>query len=391
MSHSDPAPMSAPARPDPTGLRPRDAVQGVLESARRTVEDDGLPSCQVAVAVDGELAAFEAFGDATGDNRYVIFSVTKAVTAAAAWMLMGEGVIAPGARVADLVPEFGTNGKQAVTVEHLLTHTAGFSRAPMRPEEGADRSRRLERFASWRLHWEPGTRTEYHPTAADWVLAEVVERASGKPLRTFVAERLMAPLGLPRLQLGVPEEEQGDVLDVRVVGEMSAETAAALERVGASATLAELGPQHLVRFNDPAVRAVGVPGAGAVGSASDVVRFFQALATNPAGLWDPDILREATSVVRNDHLDPWTRVPANRTLGLVVAGDDGNAVLRGFGHGIGPRAFGAMGVGGQVAWTDPDARVSFCYLTNGLDADVVRAFRRQAGLSEAAAACGDVR
>jgi CubicO group peptidase (beta-lactamase class C family) len=118
-----------------------------------------------------------------------------------------------------------------------------------------------------------------------------------------------------------------------------------------------------------------------------VARYFQALLHDPAGVWEPEVLEDATGFIRNRMVDPWIRVPANRTLGLRVAGDDGNAVLRGFGHGVGPRAFGASGVGGQVAWGDPDSGLSFCYLTNGLDADPVRSFRRQASLSELAARC----
>jgi CubicO group peptidase (beta-lactamase class C family) len=104
-------------------------------------------------------------------------------------------------------------------------------------------------------------------------------------------------------------------------------------------------------------------------------------------LWDPSVLAEGTSHVRNRLPDPFTRVPANRTLGLVMAGDDGLAAFRGFGHDAGPRTFGSPGVGGQVAWADPDTGLSFCYLTNGLDADVVRAARRAITLSSLASAC----
>ena len=130
-----------------------------------------------------------------------------------------------------------------------------------------------------------------------------------------------------------------------------------------------------------------MPGAGAVGNALDVARYFQAMLRNDGSVWRPDVLADATGSIRNDLIDPWTRVPAHRTLGLRVAGGDGAAVLRGFGQGVGPRSFGASGVGGQVAWADPDSGLSFCYLTNGLDADPVRSFRRQATLSELAAAC----
>src|SRR5207244_3602781 len=127
------------------------------------------------------------------------------------------------------------------------------------------------------------------------------------------------------------------------------------------------------------------PGAGAVSTADDVALLYQALLHDPKGLWDPDVLADATSRVRFDHLDPWTGVPANRTLGVGVAGDDGKAVLRAFGTATGPRAFGASGLGGQVAWADPDSGLSFCFLTNGLDQDPVAAFKRSAAIATDAA------
>ena len=49
------------------------------------------------------------------------------------------------------------------------------------------------------------------------------------------------------------------------------------------------------------------------------------------------MLADATGVVRNTMPDPYTRVPANRTRGLVLAGDDGFESLRGFGPGVSPR------------------------------------------------------
>ena len=51
----------------------------LLARVRREIDNGILPSCQLAVAKDGELVAFEAYGDATTDTRYVMFSSTKAV------------------------------------------------------------------------------------------------------------------------------------------------------------------------------------------------------------------------------------------------------------------------------------------------------------------------
>ncbi|MGH2726060.1 MAG: serine hydrolase domain-containing protein, partial [Actinomycetota bacterium] len=297
---------------------------------------------------------------------------TKALVAAAVWRLVGPAKLRYEDRVADLIPGFEANGKGAVTLDHLLLHTAGFPRAPMRPEDGATGAGRLARFETWRLDWEPGTATEYHTTSAHWVLAELIERASGEDFRTFTCRA--------GLTLGPAE-----ALDVRIVGDPAA--IGTVER-GAGDTLAlpEIRADILLRYNEPAVRAAGVPGAGATGTAADVALFFQALLSNPDGEWDDAVLADATGVVRNTMPDPYTRAPANRSRGLVLAGGDGFESLRGFGPGVSPRAFASPGLGGQIAWADPATGVSFAYLTNGLDADLVRAFRRSGSLSKHAAA-----
>ena len=129
-----------------------------------------------------------------------------------------------------------------------------------------------------------------------------------------------------------------------------------------------------------------MPGGGGVTRAAELALFYQGLLTNPDNLWDADVLADATANVRNVFPDPWFRSPANRTLGLVVAGDDGNAHMRmNFGRTVSAHAFGHAGAGGQIAWADPASGISFCYLTNGLDAHVLREARRGLALSSRAA------
>jgi CubicO group peptidase (beta-lactamase class C family) len=357
---------------DPAGL------DALVARSRRDVEDGTLPSCQIALACDGELVVNETFG-APAEARYVTFSVTKAFSAAIAWLLIGDGVLADTTRVAEVVPEFAANGKQDVTIEHLLTHTAGFPRAPMRPEEGVDRELRAKRLESWRLDWEPGSRTEYHATSAYWVLAEVIDRLVDGDYRRVFADRIAAPLGTPGLTLGTPPDAQAGIMPIVTCGEADEEAEGLGDRV------AETGENFLMRFNEPQVLAAGVPGAGAVATAADIALFYQGLLHNPGEVWVPAVLEDATSHIRNTYLDPFFNVPANRTLGLVVAGDDGKSLSRGFGRSVGPRAFGAMGVGGQIAWADPDSGLSFGYLTNGLDVDVVGSFMRSAKIAGLAA------
>jgi CubicO group peptidase (beta-lactamase class C family) len=353
------------------------AVAALLARCRGDVDDGLLPSCQLALARHGELIVDETFG-AGGSERYVTFSITKAMSASLAWLLIGDGRLTDRTRVAEVVPEFAANGKDAVTVEHLLTHTAGFPRAPMRPEEGADRAVRVERMAGWRLDWPAGSQTAYHATSAYWPLVEMVERIYGSDFRKVFADRVAAPLGLTTLTLG--SDSAIGVQPVVAVG-FSADADSPDGR-----DLGEMADRFLLRFNEPAVLAVGVPGAGAVSRAADVAAFYQALLGDD-GPWETATRKDATTNVRNRMVDPLYRVPANRTLGLMVAGDDGHAVVRGFGRHCGPRTFGAPGVGGQIAWADPDSGLSFCYLTNGMDADVVASFTRSAKIAGLAARC----
>src|SRR3954449_7422374 len=155
------------------------AIDRLVERAKRDIDAGLLPSCQLALARDGRIGWSVTLGKATEGSRYVIFSATKALVAGAIWLLLGEGRLDVGERVADIVPEFGTNGKDVTTVEQVLLHTSGFPRAPLGPPAWFERDGRLAAFARWRCNWEPGTRYEYHPTSAHWVLAEIIERRAG--------------------------------------------------------------------------------------------------------------------------------------------------------------------------------------------------------------------
>ena len=121
--------------------------------------------------------------------------------------------------------------------------------------------------------------------------------------------------------------------------------------------------------------------------ADDLAAFYQAVLHNPDGLWKPEVLADAVGHVRTRLPDPLTGVPANRTLGLVQAGDDGHAHMRGMGRTVSALAVGHNGAGGQIAWGDPVSGLSFGYVTNGLDQHVIREPRRTTALASLAAVC----
>jgi CubicO group peptidase (beta-lactamase class C family) len=368
-----------------------EALVSLAQRARREVDDGLLPACQWALALDGEIIAGDTVGEVPRgpETRFLIYSCTKAVVAAAVWQLLGEGSLRLDQRVVELIPEFGTNGKDAVTVEHVLLHTAGFPLAPFKVDGWTSRDARLEAFGRWRLDWEPGTRFQYHATAAHWVLAELLERIDGLDFRQVVARRVLDPLGLTSLALGVPLEAQGDIALPRNVGEppTAAEWEAALGIAGFD--VGEVTDEALVEVGRPEALAAGLPGGGAVSTAADLARFYQALLHDDAGLWDAAVLADATGHVRNRFPDPQTGVPANRALSVVLAGDDGQAHLRGFGHATSPLAFGHGGAGGQIAWADPVSGLSFTWFTNGLDRHLLRQWRRTSGIASRAGVVGE--
>ncbi len=384
--------------PESVGVDPV-RLEALLERAEREVREGLLPSCQIALARDGKIAGMRSFGRvthegcpaaATDETLYVIFSATKGIISAAAWILIQEGKLSVDERVADVIPEFGTHGKQEIRVEQLFTHTAGFPHAPYPPAEWQDRERRLERFSRWRLNWEPGSRFEYHPTSSMWVIVELIEQRSGVPYREFVRQRIAEPLGLDDLWVGLPRAHHARLADILHVGQEL--TPEELEQLGVPpAPETEVTEQALQAFNQPALREAGVPGGGGVATAADLALFYQALlgARRPGGgepIWAPAMVEDACRVRNPELTEPLLGKRVNRGLGIIVAGDaDRN--FRGFGHTGSERMFGHGGAGGQVAWCDPESGISLAYLTNGMDRHAIRQARRGVGISSRAAEC----
>ena len=358
-------------------------LAAVVARVRREVDEGLLPSAQIAVARQGRLALFETFGDATNDTLYCVFSATKAITSAAAWLVIEAGDLSVDEVVADIVPEFGTNGKDTVTVEQLFLHSAGFPQAPFRPADWFDHDRRLGRFAQWRLNWAPGSRFEYHPTSSMWVIAEIVERRSGRAFHEFVREEIAEPLALPDLHVGLPAEQNARVAELCHCGDpMTSEDYARLGIPEPPVT--EVTEEAILNFNRPDVRAVPTPGGGGIMSAAELALFYQGLlhggSTGGRRVWRAETLEMARTVRSGDLRDPLSGTPVNRGLGIVVAGDAART-LRGFGHGNSPLAFGHGGAGGQIAWADPATGISIGYCTNGHDRNPLRLGRRGVGIS----------
>ena len=255
-----------------------------LARARLEVDSGVLPSVQVAAARHGKLVAFETYGAATNDSKYILQSVGRNVVAAVVWKLINDGLLDVDDLVVDVIPEFGTNGKHEVTLEHVLTHTAGFPFAPLGYPKMLDRQTRLAAFERWKLDWPPGSRIQFHLTSAAWVIAELVERKTGMPFADYLRTAIVEPLGLGFILPLPADQYDSPVLAAPV----------AIDRTSDEDEVDPWGPWYLA---NPDVLAGGEPSHSIVGSAADIAQLMQALFHS--GLWDEATVNDAIRIRRS--------------------------------------------------------------------------------------------
>lgn len=155
------------------------------------------------------------------DTVAMCFSTTKGVVSTALHVLADRGLVDYDAPVARYWPEFAVNGKEHVTVRHVLTHSAGLHR--LRSTIGSadhmlDWEHMTAALAGARPAYEPGTRHGYHALTYGWLVGEIVRRVSGLPIGEFVRRELAEPLGLDGLYIGLPQSERHRVAPLGPMG-----------------------------------------------------------------------------------------------------------------------------------------------------------------------------
>lgn len=197
------------------GVLVAEAVESLWARAHQEVDEGLLPSCQVALAIDGEVAEVRTFGDTPrGDgSRYLMYSATKAVVSAAVLHALGDGSLKLTGRAADVLPSFAANGKDDVTVEQVMPYTSAAARAPMGPNDWGSHEQRVAKLASWRLDGDLG-RADYHVTSAHWVLAALLEAVDGIDFRESVRRRVLEPSAWVRCDSVCPKPSRSTSLDL---------------------------------------------------------------------------------------------------------------------------------------------------------------------------------
>ncbi|MGW3009387.1 serine hydrolase domain-containing protein [Streptomyces sp. NPDC001219] len=315
----------------------------------------------------------------------VIRSATKGIAAIVPLLLHQRGQLDLDAPVGTYWPEFKAAGKERVLVRHLLSHRAGLPvlDTPLTPAQALDGVSGPAALADQAPAWEPGTDHGYHAQTYSWLLGELVLRATGRTLGSWVADEIAGPLGLD-LWIGLPEAERSRVGRIAAV-EPPAPSAAAGLRVRPKQAVADAyaDPDSLTRRafgaispdpdeNAPEYRAAELPASGGIATARSLARCYAALIGPVDGrsrLFAPATLTLARTE-ESAGLDRTLLVQTRFGLGFMLHGPSSPLLA--------PGAFGHPGRGGALACADPERGLAFGYVTNGMQRGVTADPRAQA-------------
>jgi CubicO group peptidase (beta-lactamase class C family) len=149
------------------------------------------------------------------DTIVNVYSVTKTMTALTALLVADRGELDLAAPVSRYWPEFAANGKDSVTVAHLLSHSSGLSgwAEPITTADLYDWEKMTGLLARQAPFWPPGTASGYHVVTFGYLVGEVVRRVTGRTLGAVFRQEIAEPLGAD-FHIGLPETEDARVAEL---------------------------------------------------------------------------------------------------------------------------------------------------------------------------------
>lgn len=318
-------------------------IEGAVEAA---IKRGDCPGAVVLVLHGDEVVFRNAYGHRavqpdraamTPDTVFDLASLTKPVaTATSVFVLVEQGKLRLSEKVGTYWPAFAANGKEAVTVEHLLLHTSGLTADNPVADYKDGPAEALKRIAGLGLEAEPGSRFKYSDVGFI-ALGHLAELVSGKSLDEFARVNVFDPLGMKDTTFRPGQELRERCAPTDAKGEAAAR-----------------GVVH-----DPRAKAMGgVAGhAGLFATADDLARFARML-LNGGELEGKRVL----SPLGVRRMTAPVPVPGgSRSRGWDV--DTAYSAPRGdlFPRGDG---FGHTGFTGTSLWIDPPSRTAVIVLTN---------------------------
>ncbi len=336
----------------------------------------------------------------------VCYSTGKGVLATLAHILVSEGFLDYDTPVAQYWSEFGQNGKQQITLRHILSHQSGLfdiRNLIEQAKEMADWQHMLKVMEQATPRFAVGEDIAYQALTFGWLVGGVLEKATGQPLRWLMQTYLVDPLALDGAYFGVPSGELARV--ARLIPQVKAHVAEQSSKpkhhkkkhkTSFSDKLIELSgqnPQDFLDamvpkamrdfsfFSDQGLQAI-IPAANGVFTAESLAKIYAMLANQ--GVWNdqtlikPEIFKELSRIqsIKRDRVMP---IPMKWRLGYHRVITMGKRAKKGFGH---------MGYNGSGAWCDPQRGLSFAYTHNFQIASITGDYRLW-GLTQEALRCAD--
>jgi D-alanyl-D-alanine carboxypeptidase len=174
------------------------------EAVRAEMKRQNIPGLSLAVIRNGKVIKTAGYGVADMESKsraipetvYHIGSIGKQFVAAGIMLLVQDGRVRLDDSVAGHLPD-APAAWRPITVRHLLTHTSGIVRDVPALDTGKyeANAQLVRRLYPVPLRFTPGDKWEYS-NAAYSVLAEIMERATGRPWSEFLRERIFDPFGM---------------------------------------------------------------------------------------------------------------------------------------------------------------------------------------------------
>lgn len=317
----------------------------------RVVPPDGAP-------IDLAIGRADLDVDMRVDTMMPWLSASKGVFAVAFAQVWAAGKVDLDDPVAMYVPEFAANGKDRITIRHLLTHTGGIRTAEgariaydgRDPADVFDETIAFICAATPEPDWVPGRKAGYQLGAGTYMLAEVIRRVDGRRYDRYVREEVFGPLGLDDCLVGLPPERRAELGD----------------RLGVLYLTSTPEPMRFPLLNGPDFDPHVVPSGGGRGPISGLARVYEVL--RDKGTLDGITLLPHTAVEamvarhRAGMYDHTYNIEVDWGLHLMV-----DAIS--FGRHCSPRTFGHGGMQSSTAFCDPDAGLVVAYVCNGLPGD----------------------
>jgi CubicO group peptidase (beta-lactamase class C family) len=360
------------------GMRP-EAVEEIWKAAKDLYRTGVHPAVQLCVRRHGRVILDRAVGHASGNGPddppeapkrlatpatpFTIFSASKAVTAMLIHLLDQRHVVHLHDPVCEYIPEFASHHKEWITIQHLLTHRAGIPNLPpgmmdldLLHRDGAI----VQALCEARPLWRPGRWLGYHAVTGGFILGELVRRATGRDVRTFLDDEIVEPLGFRWMNYGVRPRDVGEVALNYMTGPPQVPPISTVLGRALGASL----PDVVKISNDRRFLTAVIPAGNLVATANELSRFYQLLLDggeiDGTRIFEPRTIRRATSEQSYFEFDSTLIVPIRYGMGFMLGakwfslyGPDTN------------RAFGHLGLSNIISWADPERQVSATLMTNG--------------------------